>query len=247
MAELWTEEVLNAPCERSCISRAVLIDGDDTLWPESVYFDEAVSALMSAVGERGWHPELTRRMLVSVQQEFATQHGYGVPAFKAAVLETLRRVGGEALCAVLSETAVALADAVERHAIDPLPGVPDALEYLASKHRMILLTKGPVLQQETKVQKSGLRKYFSSVEIVTEKNVATYRKLVSRYGLDKGATWMIGNSPQSDINPALAAGMNAIFVPNDHTWLLERDTLTEPRPPSRLLTITQFSEILTLL
>ena len=97
------------------------------------------------------------------------------------------------------------------------------------------MTKGAIAEQSGKIERSGLKEYFAAVEIVAEKDVAIYRSVVGKYGLSNDTTWMIGNSPRSDINPALAAGLNAVFVPHGDTWVLEHDEIAEPKPPSRLL------------
>jgi putative hydrolase of the HAD superfamily len=88
-----------------------------------------------------------------------------------------------------------------------------------------------------------LKEYFASVEVVAEKDVPTYRAVISKYRLVPASTWMVGNSPKSDINPALAAGLNAVFVPHGNTWILEHDEVAEAQPPSRLLVVETFSEL----
>jgi putative hydrolase of the HAD superfamily len=105
------------------------------------------------------------------------------------------------------------------------------------------MTKGAFAEQTGKVERSGLKEYFAAVEIVAEKDEAVYRSVVSKYGLANDTTWMIGNSPKSDINPALAAGLNAVFVPHGNTWILEHDEVITPTPPSRLLTVEKFGEL----
>lgn len=120
--------------------------------------------------------------------------------------------------------------------------MPETLQYLAGRHHLILLTKGAVPEQWGKVERSGLKEYFAAVEIVAEKDSGTYREVVSKYGLGHGSTWMVGNSPKSDINPALAAGLNAVFVPHGNTWILEHEELAEAEP-SRLLVVEKFAEL----
>ena len=84
------------------------------------------------------------------------------------------------------------------------------------------------------MERSGLKEYFAAVEIVSEKNVPTYRSVISKYGLHPDASWMIGNSPKSDINPALAAGLNAVFVPHGATWVLEHEEVDSAEPPRQV-------------
>jgi putative hydrolase of the HAD superfamily len=127
--------------------------------------------------------------------------------------------------------------------VEFLPGVPETVQYLSDRHHLILLTKGAVPEQTGKVERSGLKEYFSAVEIVAEKDVATYQGVVSKYGLDNDSTWMIGNSPKSDINPALAAGLNAVFVPHGNTWILEHEEVAAAQPPSRLLVVDSFPQL----
>jgi putative hydrolase of the HAD superfamily len=103
------------------------------------------------------------------------------------------------------------------------------------------MTKGAFAEQTGKVERSGLKDYFAAIEIVPEKDEPTYRTIISKYDLPSDATWMVGNSPRSDINPALSAGINAVFVPHGNTWILEHDEVAEPTPPSRLLVVETFS------
>ena len=105
------------------------------------------------------------------------------------------------------------------------------------------MTKGATAEQSGKVERSGLKEFFSVVEIVPEKNSATYREVVSKYSLPADSTWMIGNSPKSDINPALAAGLNAVFVPHGDTWILEHEEVVKVEAPSRLLVVESFANL----
>jgi putative hydrolase of the HAD superfamily len=88
-----------------------------------------------------------------------------------------------------------------------------------------------------------LKSYFDAIEVVPEKDEAIYRRIAAKYELVPDTTWMVGNSPKSDINPALAAGLNAVFVPHGQTWILEHDEIADPTPPSRLLTVEKFGEL----
>jgi len=119
--------------------------------------------------------------------------------------------------------------------------VPETLQYLSERHDLTLFTKGHADEQRLKVDRSGLAGYFSHTAIVKEKDAASYRRLVEERALEPGRTWMIGNSPKSDINPALEAGLNAVFVPHAHTWTLERQEIV---PGSgRLLKLERFADL----
>ena len=102
------------------------------------------------------------------------------------------------------------------------------------------MTKGNVREQTGKVERSGLKPYFEAVEVVAEKNAESYHAIVEKYGLERSTTWMVGNSPKSDINPAIAAGLNAVFIPHAETWILEHAELCTAPEPQKLLTLERF-------
>ena len=104
-------------------------------------------------------------------------------------------------------------------------------------------SRGWMLFQAGTVERSGLKEYFAAVEIVAEKDEATYRSAVAKYALATDVTWMVGNSPKSDINPALAAGLHAVFVPHDNTWILEHEELASAPPSQQLLVVDRFGDL----
>jgi putative hydrolase of the HAD superfamily len=105
------------------------------------------------------------------------------------------------------------------------------------------MTKGAIAEQTGKVERSGLKEYFSAVEIVAEKDLAAYSSLMEKYELAHDSTWMVGNSPKSDINPALAAGLHAVFVPHGSTWILEHEEVNAAPAPQRLLIVGRFADL----
>ena len=121
--------------------------------------------------------------------------------------------------------------------------MPETLRHLSQRHRLILLTKGAVPEQSGKVERSGLKEYFAAIEIVAEKNPAAYASVVEKYDLAPDSTWMVGNSPKSDINPALAAGLHAVFVPHGDTWILEHEEVNHAPPQQTLLIVGRFAEL----
>ena len=168
-------------------------------------------------------------MLNQVERESIVSHGYGLHSFAHSLVQTFERLAVEPLTPALHETINGFAHTIAGHPVELLPDVPETLQYLSERHHLILMTKGAVPEQSGKVERSGLKEYFAAVEIVSEKNVPTYRSVISKYGLDPDASWMIGNSPKSDINPALAAGLNAVFVPHGATWVLEHEEVDVSR------------------
>ena len=124
-----------------------------------------------------------------------------------------------------------------------IPGVPETLEYLCERHDLTLFTKGNPDEQKLKIDQSGLSRYFRHTAIVKEKDAPAYRALVTEQGMAPTHTWMIGNSPKSDVNPALEAGLNAIFIPHAHTWILEKQDLRPGK--GTLLVLESFRDLIT--
>jgi putative hydrolase of the HAD superfamily len=135
------------------------------------------------------------------------------------------------------------AQTIAEQPVQLLPQVAETLQYLAGRHRLILVTKGDFAEQSGKIERSGLKHYFSAVEVVADKTIPAYHEVVGKHKLAGQSTWMVGNSPKSDINPALGAGINAVFVPHDDTWILEHEELVSALPPRRLLVLTAFAEL----
>jgi putative hydrolase of the HAD superfamily len=221
----------------------LLIDADDTLWENNIYFERAIANFISFLNHHEYSPEEVREVLNDVERECIVKHGYGLHSFAHALVDTFERLSVEPLTPSLHETIHGFAHTIADHPVEILPGIPETLQYLAERHNLILMTKGEVAEQSGKIERSGLKEYFSAIEIVPEKDVTTYQQALSRYDLPCETTWMVGNSPKSDINPALAAGMNAVFVPHGNTWILEHDEVTIPEPQSRLLVVEKFSQL----
>jgi putative hydrolase of the HAD superfamily len=132
----------------------------------------------------------------------------------------------------------------QRIASQPLtliPEVAETINYLAGRHDLMLVTKGHPEEQRLKIERSGLESLFTATAVVHEKAVDTYRAIAKERQLDPTRTWMIGNSPRSDINPALQAGLNAVFIPNQHTWRLEKEEVATT--DGRLLILQRFGEL----
>lgn len=224
-------------------AQTLLIDADDTLWENNIYFERAIANFISFLNHHEYSPEQVREVLNQVERESIVSHGYGLHSFAHSLVDTFERLSVEPLTPALHETISGFAHTIAEHPVEILPGVPETLQYLADRHHLILMTKGAIAEQTGKVERSGLKEYFSAVEIVAEKDVPTYRGVVAKYGLPEDSTWMIGNSPKSDINPALAAGLNAVFVPHGCTWILEHEEVAQADPPGRLLVVDSFAQL----
>jgi putative hydrolase of the HAD superfamily len=221
----------------------LLIDADDTLWENNIYFERAIANFISFLNHHEYSAEQVRAVLNEVERECILRHGYGLHSFAHALVDTFERLAVEPLTPALHETINGFAHSIAEHPVEIISGVAETLGYLTERHNLILVTKGALAEQTGKIERSGLKEYFSSVEIVPEKDVGTYREIISKYDLPSESSWMVGNSPKSDINPALAAGINAVFVPHGNTWILEHEQMASAEPPARLLIVEKFAEL----
>jgi putative hydrolase of the HAD superfamily len=223
--------------------QTLLIDADDTLWENNIYFERAIADFISFLNHRKRSPAEIREILNDVERECIVTHGYGLPSFTRSLVRTFERLSVEPITPALHETIHGFARTIAEQPVQILPHVRETLDYLGARHSLILVTKGNFPEQSGKVARSGLKDFFRAVEIVAEKNVPVYQTIVSHHQLTPGQTWMVGNSPKSDINPALGAGLNAVFVPHDDTWVLEYEELAEAKPPTQLLVLAKFAEL----
>ncbi|HET6840683.1 MAG TPA: HAD family hydrolase [Candidatus Angelobacter sp.] len=224
--------------------QTLLIDADDTLWENNVYFENAIADFLSFLNHREMTHQQVREVLNEVERQTILQHGYGLHSFAHSLVTTFERLSLEPVTPELHQRIWKFAHRISEYPMEIIEGVAETLDYLQQReHHLILVTKGNITEQTGKIERSGLKEYFAAVEIVVEKNPPAYRDVVSKYALGEERTWMIGNSPKSDINSALAAGINAVFVPHNMTWILEHETL-EPVPDGLcLLQVEKFADL----
>jgi putative hydrolase of the HAD superfamily len=224
------------------VKRVLIFDADDTLWENNVRFERVIDDFL------GWldHPTMDkaqlRPILDDIERANTVTVGYGSKALLYNLRETFEHLYQRQITDVESKQIEELAIALIDHRVDLIEGVPETLAELAGRHELLLLTKGALDEQQGKIDASGLARYFEGIHIVAEKDVRVYQALAGERSLDAGNTWMIGNSPKSDILPARGAGMNAVFIPNVHTWVLEEDEL-DPSD-SGVLHLSRFTELL---
>ncbi len=219
----------------------LLIDADDTLWENNIFFESAVDNFISQVEQLGYTREYIRHILNETERRNIRQHGYGVRSFGRSLEATyLKLAGNLARREIVQgvERMVAELEATPPHILD---GVPETLAYLAKHNRLILLTKGEPAEQAAKVERSGLQPYFDAIEIVLEKDSGVYDRMIEQFKIVKTHGWMVGNSPRSDINPALQCGLNAVFIPHSATWELEKCELESG--VGKLLILASFREL----
>jgi putative hydrolase of the HAD superfamily len=221
----------------------LLIDADDTLWENNIYFERAIANFISFLNHHEFSPDQVREVLYDVERENIRLHGYGMHSFALALVKCFEQLSVEPLTPALHDTIRGFAYAIAEHPMEILPEVSETLTELAQRHHLFLVTKGNITEQTGKVERSGLKEHFTAIEVVAEKDAATYRRVVEKYGLVRDITWMIGNSPQSDINPALEAGLHAVFVPHRNTWMLERGEVRPDVGNGRLLQVEAFGHL----
>ena len=226
------------------IPQTLLIDCDDTLWENNIYFEQAIADFIERLNHQHMSAQEVRLFLNEVERENILRHGYGSHSFAHSLVTCFERLAEQPVTPELHEFIWGFAHRVSTSALELIAGVPETLEYLNRRgHHLLVMTKGNITEQSGKVERSGLKDYFAAVEIVAEKNTLTYQQIVAKYRLEPESTWMVGNSPKSDINPALAAGINAVFVPHDNTWILEHETVNSAPNGSRLLTVERFVDL----
>lgn len=225
--------------------QTLLLDADDTLWENNIYFERAIAAFISYLNHHTYTHEEVRSVLNEVERETVRERGYGLASFRHSLIKCFERLSTEPITADKHERIVSFSNSISEHEIELLPGVAEVLPVLASRHRLVLMTKGNEIEQADKLSRSGLAHHFTWVEIPREKNPDAYCAVCHKYELVQNTTWMIGNSPKSDINPALAAGIHAVFIQHPHTWVLEHERVDAVPHGQHLLELTGFGDLAT--
>ena len=219
----------------------LLIDADDTLWENNIYFERAFDDFADFLN----HSSLTRKEIRAIFNEFeratVANQRYGSAAFTDSLRACYHRLSEREIDQHDLQTVMGFGERILEQEIELLPGVEETLRDLGPRHQLILYTKGERDEQQMKIDRSGLATYFDFTLIVPEKDVAGYRSAVAELGLIVEHAWMIGNSPKSDINPALAAGLGAVHIPHERTWALEHQELNSG---VRFLNLPRFADLL---
>ena len=223
--------------------QTLLFDADDTLWENNIYFERAIAAFISLLDHRTHSREEVRETLNQVEHETIAALGYGLHSFRQSLITCFERLSDGPIDAHKHTRIHSFANAILEQEIELLPGVAETLPGLAERHRIVLVTKGQDGEQRDKLRRSGVEEYFTAVEVLADKTAAAYRELVERHQLPPSSTWMIGNSPKSDINPSLQAGLHAVFIQHRHTWVLEHEPLNEAPAGQRRLDLNRFADL----
>ena len=221
--------------------RHLIIDADDTLWENNIYFEEAFDRFLDFLDHSNLPGPQIRAIFDEMEIANIRVNGYGAANFARNLTQCYhhlveRDVKESDIVHVLS-----LGQRILDAPIELLPGVEETLADLAGRHELTLFTKGDMEEQRLKVERSGIAHFFSHAAIVREKNAPAYSQLVAERGMDPAKAWMIGNSPKSDINPALECGLGAVFIPHERTWSLEHQELR--RDAERLIVLETFTDL----
>ena len=195
-------------------------DADDTLWHNERFFQltqERFAELLSDFTE----PDHLMARLLDAERRNLGHYGFGIKGFVLSMIETAIEVTEERVPASVIRQLVDAGQEMLRHPIELLPHAREAVEKLATDHRLVLITKGDLLDQERKLAQSGLGELFDSVEIVSDKTPQTYARIFDASGGTDRAL-MVGNSLKSDVLPAIKVGAHGVYVPHSLTWALEQ-------------------------
>ncbi|WP_022706732.1 HAD family hydrolase [Paracoccus zeaxanthinifaciens] len=222
--------------------RAIGLDADDTLWENESFFrltEEEFCAMLSAHAEPG---DIAAR-LVDVERANLERYGYGIKGFMLSMVETAIQLTDGAVDGRTIHRILELGQEMLAHPVNLLPGVEDALDRL-SGHRLMLITKGDLMDQERKVAASGLAERFASVEILAEKSPEAYARVLAAQGIAPETFLMAGNSLKSDVIPVIELGGWGVHVPHEMTWVLEH--ADEPEDPRfrRIATLAELPDLL---
>jgi putative hydrolase of the HAD superfamily len=199
----------------------IAFDADDTLWSNQPHFDQVEARLFDIMAHCGDAQRISEQ-LNQVQRQNMKLFGYGAKSFMLSMIETAIQLTDGKVTGVEIQQILDMGKDLLRYPIEPLPGVVEVLTELRRRgHRLMVLTKGDLFDQESKLARSGLGDFFDYVEIVSEKDEATYRRLLARYNALPGEFFMIGNSLKSDILPVAQLGFRAVHVPFHATWVFE--------------------------
>ncbi len=219
----------------------LIFDADDTLWENNIYFEDAFDKFCDYLNHSTLKPDEIREILDTIEMANAKIHGYGAVNYGRNLSQCYLRLAERAVDEHDLNRVTAFAHEILAREMELMEGVAETLPLLAELHELTICTKGDVTEQNNKIDRSGLRPLFAHCEVVKEKNRAAYERLADVRGFDPDRTWMIGNSPKSDINPSLEAGLRAVFVPHARTWGLEKEEIRDPG--GRLVVVERFRDL----
>jgi putative hydrolase of the HAD superfamily len=205
-------------------------DADDTLWHNERHFRLTEARFAELLSDHVEQEKLAERLLAAERRNIG-RYGFGIKGFMLSMIETAMDVTDDRVPASVVRGILEAGQEMLAHPIELLPHVAETIGDLADRHRLLLITKGDLLDQERKIAQSGLGECFDGVEIVSEKRPETYARIFARHGEGAVSGLMVGNSMRSDVLPMIAAGGLGVFVPHGEPWALEHAPapVDEPR------------------
>ena len=207
-------------------------DADDTLWQNEQFYSLTRGRFLDLLREHAEPDRLAERLL-ETQKRTLKLSGFGIKGFTLSMIETAIAVTEGKVTAATVEKILEAGREMLEHPVETLPGAREAVEALVGRYRLVLVTKGDLFDQERKLAASGLGELFDGVEIVSDKNRATYERVFTRHGDGPDRAMMIGNSLKSDVVPAIEAGGWGVYVPHELTWVVEHADEPEGHPRFR--------------
>ena len=224
--------------------KILIFDADDTLWENNIHYINAAEGFVDLISEVGPSRQAIEGKFQKIERKIVRELGYGSKNYVYILQLLYNHYASMLPNTKYSERFDRICIEFEKHVILPpvlFPQVPMILENLSKKYQLYVLTKGNIEEQKKKLERSELLKYFQSAFVESEKNIQTYERILKTNQWDVDEICMIGNSPKSDINPALKLGMHAVFIPYEHTWILDDEPLIQNQ--RRLKIIKSFSEL----
>jgi putative hydrolase of the HAD superfamily len=219
-------------------------DADDTLWHNEQFYRLTEERFAGLLATHAPADDISRRLLEAERRNLRL-YGYGIKGFTLSMIETAIEVTEGRVPGPVIQEILAVGRDLLSHPVETLPHARETLERLTGAYRLVLITKGDLFDQERKLAQSGLAELFDAVEIVSEKNAATYERIFTRYGDGPRRSMMVGNSLKSDIVPAIEAGSWGVYVPHELTWALEHSEAPVAAP--RFKRLAHLGELVDLL
>jgi putative hydrolase of the HAD superfamily len=239
-------ELSQSPRENSMHSiRIIGLDADDTLWHNENIFEQAHIRYRRLLSE--YHDAKTvDEALLKTEKKNLRLYGYGIKGFMLSAIETAISLSGGRMGTKEIHAILDMGKEMLEHPVELIDGVAETISTLAESHRLILITKGDLKDQHSKLAKSGLSQVFSHVEVVSEKTPVAYANILHRLGISPAEFLMVGNSMKSDILPVLALGGAGVHIPYHLQWV--EDCVEEtPEPSERFMVLDSFQSLPTIL
>ena len=225
--------------------KVIGLDADDTLWVNETYFREAELQFAKLMAPYETANKIDQE-LFKKEMENLPLYGYGVKGFVLSMVEMAVEISNHQVSTETIIQILNIGKEMLNAPVDLLDGVEDVLKYLSKDYKLIVLTKGDLLDQERKLEKSNLTSYFHHIEVMSDKQEANYSKVLDHLDIEPSEFLMIGNSLKSDILPLINIGAEAIHIPFHTTWLHEQvsDQETKNKAYKTITSLSQLKAIL---